>query len=65
MQIGDRELRRSLSGKEYYVPKSWSFGSMSQEDFNETYKKTLDFILAYILPGIEQEEIERQLINFL
>lgn len=64
MQIGCREKRVSISGNEYWIPKSMAFDSMGQEEFEGVYSKTLDFICEYILPGVSSDEIEAQIIDF-
>lgn len=65
MQVGHRERRVSMSGREYYVPKSISFAEMGQEKFEEFYNKSLDFICEFILPGVDSSDVEEQIINFM
>jgi len=65
LQTGYREERVSLSGKRYYVPKSMSFATMGAEDFNIFYKKSVDVICKFILPGVESEELDRQILGFM
>lgn len=47
----------------YYEPESISFNSMSQERFEEVYSRVLDEIVKDL--GTTNEEIERELINFM
>jgi len=47
----------------YYQPKSISFASMSQDEFEEFYSRVMDQVIDDI--GITSKEIEDQLINFL
>jgi hypothetical protein len=65
MAIGHREKRTDLNGNTYYRIKSTSFKKCGQEKFNEIYDKTWDFVCQYVLPGIDDEEIERELVNFM
>ena len=65
MQIGHREKRTSLSGKEYYVPKSISFEKMGQTEFEKVYKDSLDVIVKYILTGTTSEELEQEVMAFM
>ena len=64
MQIGCREKRTSISGKDYWLPKSMRFDSMSQTEFEKVYSDTLDFICKYILPGVNKKDVEDQIIGF-
>ncbi len=65
MQIGYYDRRRSLSGREYYIPRSWKFSEMDQAEFGEMYSKIVDFICQFILPETEREELEKEIIDFL
>ena len=47
----------------YYDPDSISFASMSQDKFEEVYSRVLDKIIEDI--GVTEEEISKQLINFM
>jgi hypothetical protein len=47
----------------YYEPDSISFGSMSQDQFEEVYSRVLDKVIEDI--GTTKDEIEKQLINFM
>jgi hypothetical protein len=47
----------------YYDPDSISFSSMSQDEFEEVYSRVLDKVIEDI--GIDKEDIEKQLINFM
>jgi hypothetical protein len=47
----------------FYDAESISFANMSQDKFEEVYSRVLDKIIADL--GCTNEEIERQLINFM
>lgn len=65
IQIGCRERRVSMSGKEYFIPKSMRFDKMSQTEFEEVYSKTLDFICVHVLRGVDKKELDDQIMDFL
>ena len=47
----------------YYDPNSISFASMSQDEFQEVYSRVLDKVIEDV--GLDREDVERQLINFM
>ena len=47
----------------YYDPNSISFASMSQDEFQEVYSRVLDKVIEDV--GLEREDLEKQLINFM
>ena len=47
----------------FYEPDSISFGSMSQDQFEEVYSRVLDKVIEDI--GVTKQEVETQLINFM
>ena len=47
----------------YYDPNSISFASMSQDEFEEVYSRVLDKVIEDV--GLDREDVERQLINFM
>jgi len=55
------ELIRS-NGELMYRPKSYAFNSMSQQDFEAVYNKTIDVTLK-IIP-MEKADLEREIIAF-
>jgi len=65
MQIGCREKRTSISGKEFWLPKSMRFDKMSQTEFEKVFSDTLDFICKFILPGVDKKDVEYQIIGFM
>lgn len=65
MQIGCREHKISLSGREYYTTKSMKFDKMGAEEFEKVYSDTFDFISKYILPGVSNKDVQEQLMSFM
>jgi hypothetical protein len=47
----------------FYEPDSISFGSMSQDQFEEVYSSVLDKVIEDI--GVTKQDVETQLINFM
>ena len=56
----------SIARKEFVeIPKSVSFGSMSEEDFNIFYKQMKEVIFGYVLRAtITEEQFNEHLSNF-
>lgn len=53
-----------VDGSVRYVAKSISFASMEQAEFDALYSKTLDVLLARILPSHTEDDIN-QLLGFM
>ena len=49
----------------YVQPKSISFASMCQSEFEQTYDKMVDVILTKILPSVKRADLERQVLEIL
>lgn len=47
----------------YYDPDSISFANKSQDQMEEIYSRVLDKVIEDV--GLEREDVERQLINFM
>jgi len=47
------------------IPKSISFASMSQDKFEKFYEKMVVYILSDILPGVNKDDLERQVLEML
>ena len=47
------------------VPKSISFGSMDDLEFEEFYSKSLDVGLKHFLIGMDPRELENEILNFM
>jgi len=64
LQCGYYEMRVTLTGKRFYVPKSISFEKMDQTEFEKFYDKSLDIVLRYFLRGLTRKQVEEHLIDF-
>lgn len=53
----------TTKGKMIYVPKSMSFESMDELEFNELYSKFIDIALKHF--AIDKEFLEREILRFL
>jgi hypothetical protein len=56
-----RELMRD-DGTVLYEPQSISFASMSQDEFNDFYKKCVDIICTRLIPGMEREDLQNEVL---
>lgn len=56
----------SYTRQEYVdIPKSISFAKMSEEEFEQVYSKTLDFIIQNLLPPMTEDEFKQNIEDFL
>jgi hypothetical protein len=51
------ETGQTVDKMPYIVPKSISFASMAQTEFEQWYERALEIILTRILPGINRDEL--------
>lgn len=65
MATGLFEKRASISGKVYFVPKSISFASMDQAEFSRWYDQAVDVIVTRIIPGLDRDELEREVMQMI
>jgi Protein of unknown function (DUF1367) len=49
----------------YVVPQSISFASMDQQTFSVVYEKIVNVIITKILPGVNREDLDRQVHDLL
>lgn len=56
---GHSDVTIKLNGDLRRVPKSISFASMSQEDFEALYSKAIDVILEHVLTNYKREDLDR------
>jgi hypothetical protein len=47
------------------IPKSISFASMSQSDFEQWYERTIDVITTCILPAVNKDELNDQVASIM
>lgn len=64
-QLGYFSTHITLSGRETYIPKSISFESMSQDEFNEFYNKAIDVVLKWFMPSNNRAELLEAIENYL
>ncbi|MCW5615871.1 MAG: DUF1367 family protein [Rhodocyclaceae bacterium] len=48
----------------FEIPKSISFAKMDQAQFDNFYKRAVDFVLAEVIPGLGRDELEREVMQF-
>lgn len=46
------------------VPLSISFAALDQDQFNEFYDKAMDFMCAEVIPGLQKEDLRKELLTF-
>lgn len=61
---GHVDVRVSPSGQEYKIPKSINFASMDQAAFDVFYQSVVDVVCKYFIPGLDQGELKRELMEF-
>lgn len=65
IKLGYVEHRFTSDGEIHRKPKSISFASMNEEDFQAFHSQTIDIILRDFLPQNNREEIEQAVIHFV
>ena len=63
--LGYGDRYQVAPGKYFLEPKSIAFGKMDQREFNEFYDRAVAFILEKILPGVNQADLEAQVLEIL
>lgn len=61
--VGHTEIIRTKRG-DIEVPKSISFASMPQDEFEAFYQRAVDFVISEVVPGMTQESLERELMEY-
>lgn len=64
-QLGHFQTHITLSGRETYIPKSISFDSMTQDEFNDFYNGAIDVVLRWFLPRNNKEELLEAVNDYL
>jgi hypothetical protein len=66
LKIATGHCRRHVKadGTVLYEPRSISFTSMDQTQFDAFYNRCLDIVCAHIIPGLNKVEIEREVLEF-
>ena len=65
IQLGHFEMFLSIDGNPYHRVKSISFGAMDEIEFKEFYNRTIDVVLTYFLKGNEDDELTKEVIEYL
>lgn len=47
------------------IPKSISFAAMSQDQFEPFYDRAIEFIIADVLPGVNRQELEAEVLEMV
>ena len=47
------------------IPKSIAFYNMDQLEFNPFYDAVVDFIVAHVIPGLDKESLEREVMEMV
>jgi len=63
--IGEVDLHVSMDGTQHMTPKSLSFKSMDESEFERVYRESVTAALKYFLLDIELSDFEAYIINFL
>lgn len=63
--LGLVDIFETASGDKYPVPRSISFAKMNQDQFTEFYDSVVNLILSSILPGLNREDLERQIAEII
>jgi len=53
-----------VKGVEHVIPKSISFAKMDQDEFDDFYKRAVDFVRTDVIPGLGVAELENELAGF-
>ena len=63
--IGHGDWIKSKLLGDIFIPASINFASMDQTAFEDFYKKAVAFILQDIMPGLDSEELEYEVLEIL
>jgi hypothetical protein len=62
---GHCEVALLPDGRTILVPESISFGKLDQAAFEQFYERALDVVLTRILPGIDRDDVTREVDEVL
>lgn len=65
MELGYHEMFVTLAGEVVYKPKSISFATMPQIEFNEFYQRSIDVIIEHFLKGTDPDQLAEMVLEFL
>lgn len=62
--VGHSKVLRMTDGREVHTPLSIAFHAMDQASFDGFYDKVVDVVCAEIIPGLDREDLRRELMEF-
>ena len=65
VHVGHCETMFLRDGTEVKRPKSIAFHKMNQYEFDDFYKRVLDVVASEIIPGIQKDDLRREVEGFL
>ena len=67
LKIATGHCRRHVKadGTVLYEPRSISFAQMDQAAFDTFYGRCLDIVCAHIIPDLDKDEVEREVMAFI
>jgi hypothetical protein len=63
--VGHAEVMILRDGREVHRPKSIAFHKMDQDQFDQFYAAVIQVVAEKILPGVDQKDLERELLDFI
>ena len=57
IEIGHCDLALRMNGESVLTPRSLSFHDVGQDEFNDYYKKAIDCVCEFIIPGMDPETL--------
>ncbi len=63
LRTGHYQEHITVKGVVVYVPKSISFASMDETEFNVFYNKAVNIVLKYFIPDTTREELENEVAS--
>ena len=64
LAIGHVDVIRTKRG-DVEIPKSIAFSNMDQDEFRKFFDRAVDFVLAEVVPGLNREELEREVLEMV
>jgi hypothetical protein len=62
--VGHSKVLRMTDGREVHTPLSIAFHAMDQGAFDAFYDKVIDVVCTVIIPGLNQDDLRQQLLEF-
>ena len=63
-ETGHVRIIKTLSGEEWKIPKSISPKNISEPEFKDFFKASLDVVITKLMPGNTSSEILKEIIDF-